>query len=155
MGMPAILTVAGADPTLVGTMVALYSAWVVVAAFVVPRIATHMAAPFAVVVICAFLLPIGYLDLRLAPLNGTLLRGWTLGAGVRTSPIYMDPDQPSNQNGADRPAVSGFVRGIGYGVARFTPIGLGLLRESNDVRSRNAGRRWCCTRNSHPLTPER
>lgn len=127
--MPTILTDAGADLALGGTMVALYSGWGVVAAFVVPRLVTRMASPFLIVLVCAVSLVFGYLGLLLSPLNATLLWVCLLGIGVSTFPLCMTLINRSARTAQDASAVSGFVQGTGYGVACLAPIGLGLLRE--------------------------
>src|SRR5690625_5610856 len=64
--VPAVLTDAGGSQALGGTMVALYSAWGMVAALVVPQIATRMVNPFAVVVVCSLVLIAGYIGLLFA-----------------------------------------------------------------------------------------
>src|SRR5699024_9773663 len=59
--VPAVLTDAGGSAALGGTMVALYSAWGVVAAFVLPQVATRLANPFIAVAVCSVFLVGGYL----------------------------------------------------------------------------------------------
>lgn len=128
--VPAVLTDAGGSAALGGSMVALYSAWGVLAALVVPHLATRMANPFVVVVACALLLVAGYLGLLLSPLDGTLLWVCALGIGVSTFPLCMTLINRRTRSPQTSSAVSGFVQGIGYGLACFGPIGLGLLREA-------------------------
>ncbi|WP_159448807.1 MFS transporter [Demequina sp. NBRC 110053] len=127
--LPAILTDAGGSATLGGTMVALYSSWGVVAALVVPQVATRMANPFVVVIVCTVLLVAGYLGLILAPLSGTVLWACLLGIGVSTFPLCMTLINRRTRTAQAASAVSGFVQGIGYGLACLGPIGLGLLRQ--------------------------
>jgi len=128
--MPAMLTDAGASAALGGTMLALYSSWGVAAAFVVPSMATRMANPFVIVVICAILLVAGYLGLLISPLAGTLIWVCALGIGVSTFPLCMTLINRRTDTAQAASAVSGFVQGIGYGLACFAPFGLGLLREA-------------------------
>lgn len=128
--VPAVLTDAGGSAALGGTMVALYSAWGMVAALVVPHLATRMANPFVVVVVCAVVLVAGYLGLLLSPLDGTVLWMCALGIGVSTFPLCMTLINRRTRTPQSASAVSGFVQGIGYGLACFGPIGLGLLREA-------------------------
>lgn len=128
--LPAVLTDAGGSATLGGSMVALYSVWGVAAALVVPHLATRMANPFVVVVVCSVVLTAGFLGLILAPLDGTLIWVCALGIGVSTFPLCMTLINRRTRTPASASAVSGFVQGIGYGLACFGPIGLGLLRES-------------------------
>ena len=128
--VPAVLTDAGGSAALGGTMVACYSAWGVAAAFVVPRWATRMANPFVIVVVCSAFLVAGYVGLLLSPLNGTLLWICALGIGVSTFPLCMTLINRRTRTAQTASAVSGFVQGIGYGLACLGPIGLGLLREA-------------------------
>lgn len=128
--VPAVLTDAGGSATLGGAMIALYSAWGMVAALVVPNLATRIANPFAVVVVCAIVLVIGYLGLVVAPLEAAPLWVCALGIGVSTFPLCMTLINRRTRTAQTASAVSGFVQGIGYGLACFGPIGLGLLREA-------------------------
>jgi CP family cyanate transporter-like MFS transporter len=128
--VPAVLTDAGGSAALGGTMVALYSAWGMVAALVVPHLATRLANPFVVVVVCAVVLVAGYLGLLLSPLDGTVLWMCALGIGVSTFPLCMTLINRRTRTPQSASAVSGFVQGIGYALACFGPIGLGLLREA-------------------------
>ncbi|MFE4464456.1 MFS transporter [Oerskovia sp. NPDC056781] len=128
--VPAVLTDAGGSPTLGGSMVALYSAWGMVAALVVPHVATRMTNPFVVVVACSVVLIAGYLGLILSPLEGTLLWVCALGIGVSTFPLCMTLINRRTRTPESASAVSGFVQGIGYSLACFGPLGLGLLREA-------------------------
>ncbi|QJW35265.1 MFS transporter [Cellulosimicrobium protaetiae] len=128
--VPAVLTDAGGSAALGGTMVALYSAWGMAAALVVPHLATRMANPFVVVVVCAVVLVAGYLGLLLSPLDGTVLWMCALGIGVSTFPLCMTLINRRTRTPQSASAVSGFVQGIGYALACLGPIGLGLLREA-------------------------
>ncbi len=128
--VPAVLTDAGGSDALGGTMVALYSSWGVVAALVVPHVATRMANPFIVVVVCTVFLIAGYLGLLLSPLDGTLLWMCALGIGLSTFPLCMTLINRRTRTPQTASAVSGFVQGIGYALACAGPIGLGLLRQS-------------------------
>ncbi|WP_327048838.1 MFS transporter [Microbispora sp. NBC_01189] len=128
--VPAVLTDAGGSAALGGSMVALYSAWGMLAALVVPHLATRMMNPFIVVVGCAISLVAGYLGLLLSPLDGTLVWMCALGIGVSTFPLCMTLINRRTKSPQTASAVSGFVQGIGYGLACFGPIGLGLLREA-------------------------
>ncbi|MHA7619788.1 MFS transporter [Cellulosimicrobium cellulans] len=128
--VPAVLTDAGGSAALGGSMVALYSAWGVLAALVVPQVATRMTNPFVVVVACSVVLVAGYLGLLLSPLDGTVVWVCALGIGVSTFPLCMTLINRRTRTAQAASAVSGFVQGIGYGIACFGPLGLGLLREA-------------------------
>jgi len=128
--VPAVLTDAGGSAALGGSMVALYSAWGVVAALVVPQLATRLANPFVVVVVYAVVLVAGYLGLLVSPLDGTVVWVCALGVGVSTFPLCMTLINRRTRTAQSASAVSGFVQGIGYGLACVGPVGLGLLREA-------------------------
>lgn len=130
--LPAVLTDAGGSLTLGGTMVALYSAWGVAAALLVPQLATRMRNPFVVVVVCSVVLVAGYLGLVFAPMDGTVLWVCALGIGVSTFPLCMTLINKRTRTPQTASVVSGFVQGIGYGLACFGPIGLGLLRQATE-----------------------
>src|SRR5690606_18596100 len=53
-----------------------------------------------------------------------------LGRGVSTFPLCMTLINRRTRTPQSASAVSGFVQGIGYGLACLGPIGLGLLREA-------------------------
>ncbi|MCP3423267.1 MFS transporter [Nocardioides pinisoli] len=128
--VPAVLTDAGASASLGGSMVGLYSVWGVLAALVVPHVATRLANPFVVVVACSVVLVAGYLGLAVAPLDGTVLWVCALGVGVSTFPLCMTLINHRTRSPQVASTVSGFVQGIGYGLACVGPVGLGLLREA-------------------------
>ncbi|GAA1931952.1 CynX/NimT family MFS transporter [Nocardioides hwasunensis] len=128
--VPSVLTDAGGSTSLGGSMVGLYSAWGVLAALVVPQVATRMENPFAVVVACAAFLVLGYVGLAVSPLDGTVVWVCALGVGVSTFPLCMALINRRTRSPQSASAVSGFVQGIGYGVACVGPVGLGLLREA-------------------------
>jgi MFS transporter, CP family, cyanate transporter len=128
--VPAVLTDAGGSAALGGSMVALYSAWGMLAALVVPHLATRMPNPFVVVVVCSVVLVAGYLGLVLSPLDGTVIWVCALGIGVSTFPLCMTLINRRTRTAQAASTVSGFVQGIGYGLAGFGPVGLGLLREA-------------------------
>lgn len=128
--VPSVLTDAGASATRGGSMLALYSAWGVLAALVVPQLATRMRNPFPVVVICSALLVLGYTGLALSPVDGTVLWMCALGIGVSTFPLCLTLVNLRTRTPQSASTVSGFVQGIGYGLACLGPIGLGLVREA-------------------------
>ncbi|NYE37282.1 CP family cyanate transporter-like MFS transporter [Nocardioides cavernae] len=128
--VPSVITDAGGSTSLGGTMVGLYSAWGVLAALVVPQVATRVENPFAVVVACSAFLVLGYVGLAVSPLDGTLLWVCALGIGVSSFPLCLTLINRRARTPQSASALSGFVQGIGYGVACVGPVGLGLLRES-------------------------
>ena len=128
--VPAVLTDAGASASFGGSMVGLYSVWGVLAALVVPHVATRLENPFVVVVGCSVVLVAGYAGLAVAPLEGTVLWVCALGIGVSTFPLCMTLINHRTRSPQVASTVSGFVQGIGYGLAAVGPVGLGLLCEA-------------------------
>ena len=127
--LPAVLQEAGGSAAFGGTMVALYSAWGVAAALLVPQLATRMRNPFPVVVVCSVLLVAGYLGLLVAPMSGTVVWVCAVGLGVSTFPLCLTLINKRTRTPQTASVVSGFVQGLGYALACFGPIGLGLLHE--------------------------
>ena len=127
--VPSVVTDAGGSTSLGGAMVGLYSAWGVLAALVVPQLATRMTNPFVVVVVCTVVLLIGFGGLVVSPLDGTAVWMCALGIGVSTFPLCLTLINRRTRTPQTASAVSGFVQGIGYGIACVGPVGLGLLRE--------------------------
>src|SRR5699024_6331807 len=107
-----VLTDAGGTAALGGSMVALYSAWGVVAAFVLPQVATRLTNPFIAVVVCSVFLVAGYLGLLFSPLDGTALWMCALGIGVSTFPLCMTLINLRTRATQVASTVSGFVQGI-------------------------------------------
>ncbi|GAA5143566.1 MFS transporter [Nocardioides marinquilinus] len=128
--VPAVLTDAGGSEAFGGTMVALYSAWGVLAALAVPQLATRLANPFGVVLVCTALLLAGYVGLIVAPLGATALWMCLLGVGVSTFPLSLTLINRRTRTPQTASAVSGFAQGIGYGLACLGPVGMGLVREA-------------------------
>ena len=60
---------------------------------------------------------IGYLGLILSPLGGTVLWVCALGIGVSTFPLCMTLINRRTRTPESASAGSGFVQGIGYGLA--------------------------------------
>jgi len=127
--LPAVLTDAGGSAAVGGSMVALYSVWGVAAALVIPQLATRLSNPFIVVIVCSVILVGGYLGLLLSPLDGTLIWVCALGIGVSSFPLCLTLINRRTRIAHTASSVSGYVQGIGYGLACLGPIGLGLLRE--------------------------
>ncbi len=125
--VPAVLTDAGGSEGMGGTMVALYSSWGVAAAFVVPQLATRMRHPFIMVAVFAVFMVAGYVGLIVSPLDGTVLWMCALGVGMSTFPLCITLINLRTRSSQAASATSGYVQGIGYALACFGPMGLGLL----------------------------
>lgn len=128
--LPVVLTDAGGNPGMGGTMVAVYSSWGVAAALVVPQLATRVKQPFVVVAVCGALMVVGYLGLLISPLAGTLVWVCALGLGVSTFPLCMTLINLRTRSAQTASATSGYVQGVGYAIAAVGPIGVGLLYEA-------------------------
>jgi len=128
--VPTMLTDAGATARTGGTMVALYSSWGVVAALLVPYLATRMKRPFVMVAVFAVFMIAGYMGLLFSPLTGTVLWMCALGVGMATFPLCMTLINLRTRSSQTASATSGYVQGIGYALASMGPIGLGLIYQA-------------------------
>jgi len=125
--LPTILVDAGADPTLGGSLLALFSCFGLLAAFVVPPLTLRLRNPVAVVLVCAALLALGYVGLMLAPLAGAVVWVVALGLGVSTFPMCLTLVNARTRTPAGSSALSGAMQGVGYAIACVGPLGIGVL----------------------------
>jgi CP family cyanate transporter-like MFS transporter len=128
--LPTILVDAGADPALGGTLLALFSVFGLLAAFVVPPLAVKLRNPIAVVVVCVALLGVGYAGLMVAPLEGAVVWVVALGLGVSTFPLCLTLVNARSRTTAGSSRLSSAMQGIGYGIACVGPLGIGLLYDA-------------------------
>ncbi|WP_395242713.1 MFS transporter [Agromyces sp. MMS24-K17] len=125
--LPTILVDAGADPALGGTLLAIFSVFGVLAAFVVPRLTIALRNPVAVVLVCAALLAVGYAGLLVAPLEGALVWVTALGLGVSTFPLCLTLVNVRTRTTSGAALLSGAMQGLGYGIACLGPLSIGWL----------------------------
>lgn len=130
--LPTILVDAGLDPALGGSLLALFSIFGLLAAFVVPPLTLRLTNPFPIVVVCASLLAIGYVGLLLAPFGGAVAWVVSLGLGVSTFPMCLTLVNARSRTTAGSSTLSSAMQGIGYGIACLGPLAVGLLYSAAD-----------------------
>lgn len=129
--LPTILVDAGASPEQGGALLALFSVFGLGAAFVIPTLTLKLVNPYAVVVVCALLLGVGYTGLALAPSEGAIVWVVALGLGVSTFPLCLTLVNARSRTTAGSATLSSAMQGIGYGIACLGPIGIGFLYEAS------------------------
>ncbi|MEU1970826.1 MFS transporter [Microbacterium sp. NPDC019599] len=129
--LPTILVDAGADSAQGGALLALFSAFGLVAAFVVPPLTVRLRNPFMIVVACALLMATGYLGLLASPRDAAVLCVVLLGLGVSTFPLCLTLVNVRTRTTAGSTLLSGAMQGIGYGIACLGPVGIGLIHEAS------------------------
>jgi CP family cyanate transporter-like MFS transporter len=130
--LPAILIDAGADPSLGGALLALFSVFGLAAAFVVPNLTVNLGNPVIVVIVCVVLLAVGYLGLLFAPLDGAVIWVVALGLGVSTFPMCLTLVNVRTRTTSGSSLLSGAMQGIGYGIACIGPLLIGLLHNATN-----------------------
>ncbi|WP_127782476.1 MFS transporter [Rhodococcus sp. X156] len=128
--IPKILTEAGGSAELGGNMVGLFSALGLVGALTMPVLATRVANPYFIVVLCAAFFAVGYVGLYLAPMELPLLWVSLVGLGPSTFPLALTLINLRTRTPAGSAALSGFSQGVGYTVACLGPLLFGLLHEA-------------------------
>ena len=129
--LPTILVDAGADPASGGALLALFSVFGLLAAFVVPPLTIRWRNPFAIVIVCVALMAVGYTGLLVAPGDGAVVWVVLLGLGVSTFPMCLTLVNVRTRTTAGATALSGAMQGLGYGIACVGPLGIGLLYEAS------------------------
>ena len=124
---PTILVDAGADPATSGSLLALFSIFGLLAAFVVPPLTLRLHNPFVIVVVCVAFLAVGYLGLMLWPIEGSLAWAVCLGLGVSTFPFCLTLVNARTNTPGGSSALSGAMQGAGYAIACIGPFCIGAL----------------------------
>jgi len=125
--LPTIMSDAGADPAASGSLLALFSVFGLLAAFVVPPLTLRMTNPFPLVLLCVLLLAAGYAGLMLAPLQGAIVWVVLLGLGVSTFPLCLTLVNARTRTPVGSSTLSGAMQGLGYALACVGPLFIGLL----------------------------
>ena len=128
--LPKLLTEAGATPAFGGAMVALFSAFGLVAALLMPAIAVRVANPFPIVLACAACHLGGFAGLLFAPMALPILWVALLGLGPSTFPLALTLINLRTRTPGGSAALSGFMQGMGYALACIGPVLFGVLREA-------------------------
>ncbi|MGZ4520359.1 MAG: MFS transporter, partial [Mycobacteriaceae bacterium] len=128
--IPKILTEAGGSAELGGNMVGLFSSLGLIAALTMPVLATRVANPYPIVLVCVVFYAAGFLGLLLAPMQHPVLWVALVGLGPSTFPLSLTLINLRTRTPAGSAALSGFSQGVGYTVACLGPLLFGLLHDS-------------------------
>ncbi|MGZ4625526.1 MAG: MFS transporter [Kineosporiaceae bacterium] len=128
--LPSRLTESGVTDATAGVLLAVFGGMGVPAALTVPHLAARGHHTFVLVAQFVVAFVVGELGLLLAPLHLTLL--WVVLAGWGTGgfPLALALIGLRTRTPAGAGAVSGFVQGLGYLMAGFGPITVGILRQT-------------------------
>ena len=125
--LPALLVEAGASAAFGGSMLALFSAIGLLAALVLPAVATRMRNPMPIALACAACHLSGFAGLYWAPLAAPVLWVSLLGLGPSTFPLTLTLVNLRTRSPAGSAALSGFMQGLGYALSCLGPLLFGLL----------------------------
>lgn len=128
--LPEILVeTAGRTPVEAGALLALYALMGFPTALVIPVLATRMTNVGVLVHIGVVLFVVGYLGLALAPGFAPWLWVMMIGSGPLLFPACLVLINLRSCTTQGSVALSGFVQGLGYGLAAFGPLLVGVLHQ--------------------------
>lgn len=127
--IPKVLSSAGADESLGGVAVAVFSAIGFLGTFVSPWLVIRFDNPFGFVALFGACLLTGLAGLRWAPLDGTMTWVLLAGLGVSTFPMAMTLINVRTRTSAGSASLSGFGQGVGYLLACTGPLLFGILHD--------------------------
>jgi CP family cyanate transporter-like MFS transporter len=125
--LPTRLTDAGVSEATAGVMLAIFGGMGVPAALLAPTLAARGHHTFLLVLQFAVAFALGELALLLMPAHLTLLWVVLAGWGSGAFPLTLALIGLRSRTPAGAGALSGFAQGIGYFVAGFGPIAVGVL----------------------------
>ncbi len=130
--LPVLMVDAGASRVFGGLMVAVFSAFGLLSALVVPFAAVRMRNPYPLVVICVVAYAIAFPGLLLAPMSMPLLWVILLGIGPATFPLALTMINLRTRTHVGATALSGFAQGIGYTLSCAGPLLFGVLHDVSE-----------------------
>lgn len=127
-----LVDTAGVSPAEAGVLLAVYAIMGVPAALVVPLLVDRMrnAGILVYAGILSFLL--GYAGLLLAPAAAPWLWAVLTGLGALLFPVALTLINTRTRTHEGSVALSGFVQGVGYGVAALGPLLFAVLHDVSD-----------------------
>jgi CP family cyanate transporter-like MFS transporter len=128
--LPTRLTDAGISEATAGVLLAVFGGMGVPAALTVPHLAARGSHTVLLVGQFVAAFAVGELGLLLAPLHLTLLWVVLAGWGSGGFPLALALIGLRTRTPTGAGTLSGFVQGLGYFVAGFGPITVGVLRET-------------------------
>ena len=128
--LPTRLSDAGVADTTAGVMLAIFGVMGVPSALLAPTLAAHGRHTLLLVTQFALTFALGELGLLLSPAHLTLLWVLLAGWGSGAFPLALALIGLRSRTPAGAGALSGFAQGIGYFVAGFGPIAVGVLHQA-------------------------
>lgn len=126
--LPTLLVqTAHVSPAAAGAYLGLYSAVGLPASLVVPILAVRLKNVGILIFVGVGAYVVGYAGLVLAPSTLTWIWVSAAGLGGMIFPLTLVLINTRTRTAAGAVALSGFVQGIGYGVAAFGPVAVGLI----------------------------
>lgn len=128
--LPQILhDIAGAPPAEAGTMLSLYAAMGIPAGLLVPLLAARMRNVALLIYAGVAFFVLGYAGLIFAPAVAPWLWVALAGLGPLIFPLSLALINVRTRTHDGAVALSGFTQGLGYTLAAFGPLGVGLLHQ--------------------------
>lgn len=128
--LPIILKeIAGTSAEVSGALVALLAILSLPQALVIPIVTSRLRSPTWLIIISVTFFSTGVVGLILWPQTGLVFWIVAIGAGQFLFPITLTLFSLRTLTSETATRVSGFVQGVGYGVAALAPPSLALLRE--------------------------
>ena len=127
--LPELLVADGYPAEVGGRWLALFAILGLPASFVLPVLAQRVRNPFWVVAGFCVVWAAGYLGLILSPHAGLPVWMVLLGIGPGSFPLFLALIGLRSADASVAVTLSGMVQGVGYALAGFGPIGVGLVVE--------------------------
>jgi CP family cyanate transporter-like MFS transporter len=115
-----------------GAMLALYAGMGLPASLLIPLLAGHLRSVGLVIYAGVLFYVLGYLGLLVAPNTLTWLWVALAGLGPMLFPLSLVLINMRTRTHEGSVALSGFVQGVGYGIAALGPVVLGVLHQVSD-----------------------
>jgi CP family cyanate transporter-like MFS transporter len=128
--LPQILADAGLDAATAGSALGLYAILGLPPALVVPLLAVHLRNPWGVVLFFVACYVVGYGGLMTSPTRPLLLWVVLVGLAPGTFPLLLTLINLRTRTPTGASSLSGFTQGLGYALAGFGPVAVGLLYEA-------------------------
>lgn len=125
----ALNELAGTTAEVSGALVALLAILSLPQALAIPALAVRLRTPTTLMIASVAIFSIGALGLLLSPRTGLVVWVIAMGAGQFLFPLTLTLISLRTLSSHMATRVSGFVQGVGYGIAGFGPPLLAALRE--------------------------
>jgi CP family cyanate transporter-like MFS transporter len=118
---------AGFSAGTAGLLLGVITAMGVPLSFWLPSLAARMERQTALIVTLVLCIPVGYVGLILAPVQGALVWAVFIGVGSACFPVALTLIGLRARTSDGTAALSGFTQSVGYLIAVVGPFGMGVL----------------------------